>query len=144
MASGEWRVANWKWLPFAISPFAIRHFLASQRRQNPRPAADAFVEAFQVEFLVRRMDPVVVEREADHQRLHAEHGLKIADDGDRAASADGYRFPAPLLGKRGARLAQGRIIERHLERRIAAEIAELHRTVGRHAGADKIAEGVAV
>src|SRR3984893_10355013 len=104
MASGEWRVANWKWLTFAISPFAICHFLASQRRQNPRPAADAFVEAFQVEFLVGRMHPVVVEREADHQRLHAEHALEVTDDGDRATGTDGHRLLAPLLGKRGARL----------------------------------------
>src|SRR3984885_6771874 len=89
------------------------------------------------------MDPVVVEREADHQGVHAEHGLEVADDRDRAAGADRYRLLAPFLGERGARLAQSRIIERHLERRIAAEIAEFDRTIGWHAGADKIAEGIA-
>src|SRR5580704_18907650 len=101
----------------ALLSVATVEWLPGQRRQDPRPATDAFVEAFQVEFLVWRMHPVVVEREADHQRLHAEHGLKIADDGDRAAGADGHGFLAPLRGKRGTRLAQSRIVERHLERR---------------------------
>ena len=34
------------------------------------------------------MHAIVVEREADHERVHAEHRLEVADDGDRAARAD--------------------------------------------------------
>ncbi len=38
-----------------------------QRRQDARPGADALVIARQVEFLVRRVHAVIVEREADQQ-----------------------------------------------------------------------------
>src|SRR6202140_59985 len=99
--------------PFSVlrSPFSVRRFaipysllLARQRRQNPRPAADTFVKARQIELLIGRMHAIVIEREADHQRIHAEHGLEIADDRNRTAGADGHRFLAPLIGERGARL----------------------------------------
>src|SRR5262249_44101732 len=50
-----------------------------QRRQYARPAAHTFVEAREVIFLVRRMHAIVVEREADHQRVHAKHALEVSD-----------------------------------------------------------------
>src|SRR4030088_2408235 len=56
-----------------------------QRRQNPRPAAHALVEAREVKLLVRRMHAVIIEREADHERVHAKHALEVGDDRDRAA-----------------------------------------------------------
>src|SRR5579862_2668818 len=70
-----------------------------QRRQDPRPAADPLVEAFEIELLVGRMHAVVIEREADHQRIHAEHALEVADDRDRTAGADRHRLLAPLVGE---------------------------------------------
>ena len=69
--------------------------LGRQRVQNARPGADALVEAFEVELLVRRMHAVVVEREADQQRIHAEHALEVGDDRDRAAGADRHRLACP-------------------------------------------------
>src|SRR5262245_9528432 len=53
-----------------------------QRCQYPRPAARALVEAGEVVLLVWRMHAVVIEREADHQRVHAEHALEVGDDRD--------------------------------------------------------------
>src|SRR5262245_32491398 len=85
-----------------------------QRRQNPRPAARALVEAREIVLLVGRMHPVVVEREADHDRVHAEHALEVADDRDRAALPDRYRLLAPLTRERAARLDEVRVIERQL------------------------------
>src|SRR6476646_6615992 len=56
--------------------------LGCQRVQNARPGADALVEAFQVELFVGRMHAVIVEREADQERVHAEHALEVGDDRD--------------------------------------------------------------
>jgi 2-haloacid dehalogenase len=75
-----------------------------QRVEDARPAPDALVERGQVELLVRRMHAVVVEREADHERVHAEHALEVADDRDRAAGADGDGLAAPFVLQRSARL----------------------------------------
>src|SRR6202034_4531106 len=75
--------------------------LVRERCQDPRPGADALVEALEIELLVRRVHPVVIERKTDHQGVHAEHGLEIADDRDRAAGADRDGLFAPLRGKRG-------------------------------------------
>ena len=86
--------------------------LPRQRRDDARPGARALVERGEVVLLVRRMHAVVVEPEADQQRVHAEHGLEIADDRDRAARADRDRLRAPLLGERGARLARARDFRR--------------------------------
>ena len=58
-----------------------------QRVENPRPGADALVVAGEVELLVRRMHAVVVEREADQERIHAEHALEIRHNRHRAAGA---------------------------------------------------------
>src|SRR6476619_2217682 len=75
---------------------SARHL--GERRQNPRPRADAFVKAFEVVFLVRRMDVIVVEAKADQHGVEAERALEIGDDRDRGAGADQERFLAPLLG----------------------------------------------
>src|SRR5262245_3356272 len=56
-----------------------------QRRQNACPAARALMERGEVVLLVRRVHAVIVKREADHDRVHAEHALEVADDRDRAA-----------------------------------------------------------
>src|SRR6185503_20126659 len=71
-----------------------------ERSQNPRPGADALVEALEVVLLVRRMDVVVVETEADQQTVEAEGLLEIRDDRDRGAGADQQRLLAPFLGQR--------------------------------------------
>src|SRR5438876_2316683 len=55
-----------------------------QRRQYPRPAPRALVEAREIIFFVRRMHAVVVEREADHDGVHAKHALEVADNRNRA------------------------------------------------------------
>src|SRR5438270_8770735 len=64
--------------------------------ENARPAARAFMKRGELVFLVRRMDAVVVEPEADHQRIHFQIVLKDADDRDRAAGADQHRLFAPF------------------------------------------------
>ena len=89
------------------------------------------------------MHAVVVEREADQQRIHPQHALEVGDDRDRAAGADRHRLVAPFLGQHGARLVERRIVERELQRRRQAEIAELDLAVGRQARAHEGAEAVA-
>ena len=84
-----------------------------------RPGACALVERGEVVFLVRGVHAVVVEGEADQQRVHAEHVLEIADDRDRTAGADRDRLGAPLLGQRRARLAERRIVVGDRKRRAA-------------------------
>src|SRR6185369_16684242 len=71
-----------------------------ERAQDPRPGADALVEALEVVLLVRRMNVVVVETEADQQAVEAERTLEIRDDRDRGAGADQQRLLAPFLGQR--------------------------------------------
>src|SRR5580704_6252726 len=89
------------------------------------------------------MHAVIVEREADHERVHAEYGLEIADDRNRTAGADGHGFFAPLFGERGSRLAQRWIVERNIEGRSTGEIAELDLAIARQARADEFAEVLA-
>src|SRR6476660_1441132 len=74
--------------------------LIRERAQNPRPGADALVETLEVILLVRRMDVVVVEAEADQEAVEAERALEIRDDRDRGAGADQARLLAPFLGQR--------------------------------------------
>ena len=69
---------------------------ARQRRQNPRPAADAFVETPEIELFVGRMHTIVVERETDHECVHAQYGLEVADDRDRAADTNCDSSLAPF------------------------------------------------
>ena len=57
--------------------------------------------------------------------LHVHALLEVANDRDRAALAHRHRLLAPLLGERGARLRQHRIVEGKLDRGRAAEIGEL-------------------
>src|SRR4029078_7908005 len=71
-----------------------------ERTQYPRPGADALVKTLEVVLLVRRMDVVVVETEADQQAVEAERFLEIRDDRDRGAGADQQRLLAPFLGQR--------------------------------------------
>ena len=83
------------------------------------------------------MHAIVVEREADHDRVHAEHALEVADDRDRATGADGHRLVAPFLLQRLTRLHQRGAVERQLQRRRATVVLELDLAVGRHARADR-------
>src|SRR3569833_2989092 len=76
-----------------VTPLAL-----GARVEDARPRADALVVGRDVELLVRRMHPIVVERKADEQRVHAQHVLEVADDRDRAARADRDGLVAPLFG----------------------------------------------
>src|ERR1700681_454932 len=80
------------------------------------------------------MHAIVVERKADHDRIHAEHPLEITDERDRAALPDHDRLLAPFGGQGGARLDERRVVEWKLDRRRAAEVPELHLAVDRQAG----------
>src|SRR5215212_8234244 len=74
-----------------------RMTLPGQRGKDARPAARALVEAGEIIFFIRRMHPVVVEGEADEQRVEAERALEVADDRDGAARADRHGLPAPFF-----------------------------------------------
>src|SRR6478609_5615385 len=76
-----------------------------ERSENARPAARAFVEGGELVLLIRRMDAIVFEPEADHQRIHFEIALENADDRDRATGADQHRLLAPFRLKGAARAA---------------------------------------
>src|SRR5258708_28181266 len=77
--------------------------LLRERRQYPGPAPRALVEAREIVFLVRRMDAVVIEAEADQQRVDAEEPLEIGNDPDRAAGPDQQRLGAPFPRQRRTR-----------------------------------------
>src|SRR6185312_16179703 len=98
--------------------------------QYPRPGADAFVEALEVVLLVRRMDVVVVEAEADQQAVEAERALEIGDDRDRRAGADQQRLLAPLLGQRAPRRRQRLHVPVECDRRTAGMLGEDGLAVG--------------
>ena len=76
--------------PFRLSLRRLR-----EGRENSRPGADALVEALQVVFLVRRMDVVVVEAEADQHGVEAERALEIGHDRDRARPSRSAAPPCP-------------------------------------------------
>src|SRR6478736_7169842 len=68
--------------------------------QESRPASGALGEALHIILLVRRMAAVVIEREADQQRVHAKLRAERLDDGDRRAAADDGRLLTPFLLER--------------------------------------------
>src|SRR5947209_4864925 len=114
--------------------------LAGEPREDARPAAGALVEGFEVVFLVGRVHAVVVEREADEQRVHAEHFPELADDRDRPARADRHRLLAPFRRECRAGLAQHRIVIGELDRRRDGVIEELDGAIDRQALAHERAE----
>ena len=65
-------------------------------RQDARPASRAFGEAAQIVFLVRRVDAVVIKREADQKRIHAKPRAEGFDNRDRGAAAHDHRRFAPF------------------------------------------------
>ena len=98
-----------------------RFSVTRQRAHHPRPAPGALVERGEVVFLVGRMDPVVIEAEADQERIDAERPLEIADDRDRAAASRASTAPCPIpaaapAGPGSARKSKGscRAGERHV------------------------------
>src|SRR6185437_12057622 len=91
-----------------------------QRAEDAGPRARALLEGAELVFLVGRMDAVVVEREADHQRVHAEVALERADDRDRRAAAHQHRLLAPLGAERLQRRRDVGAFERELQRRARA------------------------
>ena len=89
------------------------------------------------------MDAVVVKREADEQRIHAEHILEVGHDRNGTPCPDGDGLVPPFVGEHGARLGECRIVERQLERRRQPEIAELDFAIRRQPRPHEGAEGVA-
>src|SRR5262249_50995177 len=88
------------------------------------------------------MHAVVVESEADKQRIHAEDFLEVRHDRDGSARADGHRLVPPFLGQHGPRLRQRRIVERKLDRRRKTEVAKLDLAVRGQPRAHESAEGI--
>src|SRR5262245_24509499 len=111
-----------------------------ERRKDAGPAADAFVKRGQIVFLVRRMDAVVVEPEADQQRIHAEHALELGDDGNRGAGTDEGGVPAPFLAERTPCGTERRHAPIERDRWSGRMADELSPAVGRQARADESAE----
>jgi len=56
--------------------------LFGQRFQDADPRTDALVVGSEFVLLVRRVNAIIAETEADKQRLHAEHLLEVADGAD--------------------------------------------------------------
>ena len=89
------------------------------------------------------MDTVIVERKPDEQRIHSEHVLEVRNDRDGAACSHGYSLVAPFIGENGPRFCQRRIVERKLDCRSEAKIAEFDLAVGGQARAHERAESIA-
>src|SRR6478609_8950889 len=86
------------------------------------------------------MNPIVVEAEADEERIDAERALEVATARDRAAAADRDDAPAPLIRERRAGLLEYRRIRRHRQSRGAGMADELGRDVVGQAVADELME----
>src|SRR6476660_7257575 len=114
--------------------------LIRERAQNPRPGADALVETLEVILLVRRLDVVVVETEADEEAVEAERALEIRDDRDRGAGADQERLPAPLLGERAFGRRQRLHVPVECDRRTTGVLGEDGLAIARKPRGDIVAE----
>src|SRR5216684_6658756 len=111
-------------------------------RENPRPGADALVVALEVVFLVRRMDVVVVEPEADQERVEPKRLPEIGDDRDRRARADQKRLLAPFLRQRLLGGGERFHVPVERDRGRGGMVAELGLAVFRNPRAHVIAEGL--
>ena len=80
----------------ASRPICQRPRLLGQGVEHAGPGAGALVERRQLVFLVRRMDAVVVEREADHQRVHLEVLLEGARRSGSSRPSPPARAPCPI------------------------------------------------
>src|SRR3954470_14525971 len=87
------------------------------------------------------MDTVVVETEADQQRVDPEQAFEVAADRDRAARADQQRLLAPLRRKRLPRRSELRHLPVERKRRRAGVIDELGPAIDRQPLAYVGAEG---
>src|SRR5262245_37116388 len=111
--------------------------------ENARPAPDAFMEALEVELLVRRMDTIVVKREADEQRIHAQYIFEVRHNRDRPSCAHCHRLVPPFFSEDAPRLGERRIVKGELDRWRQSEIAELDFAVARQARPYKVTKGIA-
>src|SRR5690242_4634751 len=127
-----------------MSRHALGTPLRRERGEYARPAPNALMEAREVVFLVGRVDPVVIEAEADQQRVHAEEPLEVGADRDRGARSDEQRVLAPLVAERTAGGAELRHAPVERKRRRERVIDELGTAVGRqarpHEGAERGAD----
>src|SRR5947207_10697198 len=87
------------------------------------------------------MHPVVIEREADHDSVHAENALEITNDRNRPSLADRECFLAPFGGECSTGFSEHRAIEGKLRCWRAREALELNFAIGRKARAHEIVEG---
>src|SRR5262245_41947080 len=111
--------------------------------ENARPAPDAFMEALEVELLVRRMDTIVVKREADEQRIHAQYIFEVRHNRDRPSCAHCHRLVPPFFSEDAPRLGERRIVKGELDRWRQSEITELDLAVAGQARPNKVPKGIA-
>src|ERR1700761_2980465 len=105
--------------------------LSRQRGENSRPGANAFVEAPEVVFFVRRVNIVVVERKAYEQGVEAERTLEIRDDRYRGAGPHQYGILAPLLRQRTARRGERLHVPVQRNGRRVGVVGEFRATIAR-------------
>src|SRR5712672_2690602 len=86
------------------------------------------------------MDAVVVEPEADQERVHAEQSFEIGADRNRGARADQQSVLAPLLGEGAAHGGELRHSPVERDRRRAGMADEFGLAIGRQAGTHEGAE----
>src|SRR5262249_6915200 len=110
-------VQDWLQAKKVVSLGPVSPLLARQSMENACPAPDAFVEALEVELLIRRMDTIVVKREAYEQGIHPQHIFEVRHDRDRPSCAYCHRLVPAFFGEDPSRLGECRIIERKLDRR---------------------------
>src|SRR3984893_16243040 len=100
------------------------------------------MELRQVVLFVRGVHAVIVERKADHDRIHPQYPFEIRDNGDRAAFPDSDGLLAPFGGKRFAGSRKRRTVERKLGCRSQAEVLEIGVRVRGQALSHERTEGV--
>src|SRR3546814_1981506 len=108
-------------LPANVIALPLRLRDASHAGQHRGVGADAVVEADQLELLVRRMHAVVVEAEAEQDRVDAEILADRADRGNRSPGADQVRLLAEHVGQPLAGGGQIGRVGRDTDRRRTAD-----------------------
>src|SRR4029450_6450730 len=111
--------------------------------ENARPAPDALVEALEVELFVRRMDAIVVKREADEQGVHPQHIFEVGHDRNRPSCAHCHRLVPPCFSEDAPLLGERPIFKGELDRWRQSEIAELDLAVAGQARPYKVTKGIA-
>ncbi len=106
--------------------------------QDRRMAHDAVFQAFYFEFLIRTVDPVVIEAKADHDRVEPQMILHPTHDRYRPTHPDEGRILVENILETGSCRPHEGVVRRHFDARRRTEARNVPPAVGRRAGIEEI------